>query len=234
MGITLIGLFIIEFLALFLFSRSLSNSLANLFYSITKNRKITIYILSLIFLPGTIIHELSHLLTAGLLFVPIDELELLPKFKEENEVQLGSVQVGKTDILRRTIIGLAPTLIGLAIIFSLLWFFKDGFLGNFSFWQTALILYAIFEIGNTMFSSKKDLEGLFVFFLSILIIIFIIFITLFITHHIPSFSFLNTLNSKSIVEFFKKLDLFLLVPIGMDLLIFFLTKFLLNKKHKLS
>lgn len=229
-GLSFIGLFIIEFILLFFLSRSLSNSIANFFYSLTKSKKLTIYILAFIFLPGTIIHELSHFLSAGLLFVHVGEIEFMPILNGD-QVKLGSVEIGKTGILKRMLIGLAPVFIGLSLIIGLLWFFKDGIITTSSLWQTLLILYAVFEIGNTMFSSSKDLEGALTFFGTLLIVFLTFVITLFLTHNSISFQ-LEILNSSVFVELLKKADLFLSVPIFIDAFIVGITRILVKSTLK--
>jgi len=76
-----------------------------------------------LFFPGTVIHELAHLLAAGLLFVKTGSMEIIPKVMDD-EIRLGSVQVAKTDPFRRTIIGVAPVLLGMAIIFGILFYLQ--------------------------------------------------------------------------------------------------------------
>lgn len=141
-------LFFLEICILFSLSRVLSRTLS---------RFLSIQFLSLLFLPGVIVHELSHLLVAGVLFVPIGEIEFLPK-RVEGGVKLGSVGIGKTDPIRRAIVGLAPILVGVLSLFAIASFYFAGSYELFT-WQTLLPFYASFQIGNTMFSSAKDLEG---------------------------------------------------------------------------
>jgi len=100
-------LFIFELILLFFLSKKLINSLARIIFRLTKNHKAVVNILAIIFLPGTIIHELAHLLFAGLMMVPVGELSVVPEV-DERGVKLGSVQIGKTDPIRGTIVGMAP------------------------------------------------------------------------------------------------------------------------------
>lgn len=111
----------------------------------------------LFFLPGTFIHELSHFLMAKVLFVPVGKFNLVPK-RGEKEIVLGSVAIAKVDIVRRLIIGAAPVIFGITLVLSVVYIsvsqsvYKD--------WRlVALIGYIVFITGNSMFSSKKDLEG---------------------------------------------------------------------------
>jgi len=136
---------------------------------------VVLYIYFALILPGVILHELSHWLTAWLLRVPAR----LPSFgpvrsssKRGGKVSLGSVQVGKADPLRYSLIGLAPLLIGATVIFLIgtrvLGVDKltaqglDGFLAGLGdllrvpdFW---LWLYLIFAVSNAMLPSESDMQ----------------------------------------------------------------------------
>lgn len=182
-------------------------------------------ILAIIFLPGTIIHELAHLLFAGVMLVPVGELSVLPEI-EENGVKLGSVQIGKTDPFRRAFIGVAPVLLGLFCIAAVFLFIQIGQTGT-PLWQTILGLYLIFEIGNTMFSSKKDLEGMIVFVATFLVLV--ISITAIIYFLKPDllqsfWAYLSSLNMDFAGNYFKTVDTYLLAPLFLDLLVILLTK----------
>ncbi len=191
-------LLIFEIFILYLLKRAVSIKIFRFLLGITKNRNRAIYLFAILFLPGTFIHEMSHFLTALFLLVPVGQIELVPVI-EENGVRMGSVPIGKTDIIRRTLIGVAPILFGLAIIFITIslpisWFIR---------------VYIAFEIGNTMFSSERDLEGV-IPFLVFLIIVYIILYFLGVRISFP-------IN----MELFKTADIFLLIPIGVDLLLWY-------------
>lgn len=109
--------FVFELILLFILSRKLINSLAKLIYRFTKSHKVVVHSLAVIFLPGTIFHELAHLLFAGIMLVPVGEMNVVPEI-EEGGVKLGSVEIGHTDPFRRAIIGVAPVLFGMLLIFS--------------------------------------------------------------------------------------------------------------------
>src|SRR4051812_17870011 len=100
-------LFFLELILLFILSRFLSRSLSLLFYHGTKSEKWAVWLLAIVFLPGTIIHELAHFLTAALLLVHVGDVEFMPKV-HGSSVKLGSVAIGHTDIIRRAVIGFAP------------------------------------------------------------------------------------------------------------------------------
>lgn len=114
------------------------------------------WLYTLIFLPGTILHELSHWIVAELLGVRTGEISILPDFEvdpEDNRERLGSVQTAKTGPIRSFLIGAAPFFTGLFI----LWILGNLLLsGGWLLWQYALILYGIIVIGSSMLLSKED------------------------------------------------------------------------------
>jgi hypothetical protein len=215
-------LFIAEFVLLFFLARYLIHSLAKVFFRITKSEKLTVAILSYLFLPGTIIHELSHLLAAGLLFVSAGDMELTPKIIEGG-VKMGSVQIEKTDLLRRAVIGVAPVLIGMIIIFGTLIYLQTLNPINIGIYLVAFLL--IFEVGNTLFSSKKDLEGTLEFLITSAILITAVFI---IKPEIAQ-QVIVFFQKREVVNFFQNADLFLMTPILIDLFFIFITKMLVRK-----
>src|SRR3989344_5460758 len=114
-------LLLLEITVLYLLSRRVVRSVYRFFFQVTRRRTLGMYLFAILFLPGTFIHEISHFLAALFLLVPVGNLELIPKFKEEGGgVDLGSVAIGKTDPIRRFLIGVAPFVFGLFIIFVLL------------------------------------------------------------------------------------------------------------------
>ncbi len=113
-------------------------------------------IYSLFFLPGTIIHELSHWLVAEILQVRTGEIKIFPDLeKSGNRQMLGSVATSKTDPFRGFLIGIAPFLSGLGIILVLGRLLITEW-SSFSFWKIALIVYGIIVMGNSMMTSKED------------------------------------------------------------------------------
>lgn len=158
---------IAELFVLFFLSRMLSGEVSMLLHKIFRSEKIAIWILSFIFLPGTIIHELSHAIAAKLVFVPVGRIDLFPRLYG-NSLKLGSVEVGRSDPFRDFFIGIAPFLSGGALLLLILFYsFKNSIYGVNLI--TVIFIYLIFVISNTMYSSKKDMEGA-IEFLAILII----------------------------------------------------------------
>ena len=115
-------LLLLEIIALYFLSRRVVRSVFHFFYQFTRRKSWGMYLFAILFLPGTFIHEISHFLAALFLLVPVGKLELIPRFKEEGGgVDLGSVAIAKTDPVRRFLIGIAPVVFGLSIIFILLY-----------------------------------------------------------------------------------------------------------------
>lgn len=217
-------LFIAEIIMLLFLSKRLIHSLAEIIYRFTKSHRAVVSILAIIFLPGTIFHELAHLLFAGVMLVPVGEMNVIPEAEGEG-IKLGSVQIGQTDPLRRVIIGLAPVLFGLFFILAALYLVRSA--DHFIWWQVLLVLYLVFEIGNTMFSSKRDLEGLIGFGIAIALVTILVVVVLYFL--IPGFLqkillWLSHLNLEAIVAFFKITGIYLIVPVVLDLLIILATK----------
>lgn len=169
--------------------------------------------MALLFLPGTIIHELSHAIMAKLLFVHVGRMELMPQLHGES-LKLGSVEVGKTDIVRNFLIGIAPFVVGtILILFILHYAFSSELIGLNLI--TALILLFTFIVANTMYSSKKDMEGALEFFLLVVAPILTLY---FLGVRIPGLSW-NLLQTVKVEDFFRMANLFMSVPIVIDIAI---------------
>jgi hypothetical protein len=143
------------------------------------SRSLSIKLYSLLFLPGVILHEISHFIMAALLAVPTGEISIFPDSKptpnKESEVSLGSVKVAKTDFVRATLIGLAPFITGSIALYALVnIFFVDivaaptllagiRMLSNeaskLQNAQTWMVIYAILTVANTMFLSRSDIRS---------------------------------------------------------------------------
>jgi len=113
---------------------------------------------SLLFLPGTIIHELSHWIVAEILQVRTGEITIFPDLDsgEEDHQRLGSVATSRSDPFRGFLIGLAPFISGLLILVLLGKLLSDGLINHFIWWQMGFIIYGIMVIGNSMIISKED------------------------------------------------------------------------------
>lgn len=103
--------------------RKLHREIQGIILLITHRAEITMLIFSLIFLPGVMIHELSHYITARLLGVKTGELSIIPRTLTNGKIQLGYVVTSKSDILRDSLIGIAPFLSG-SILVALLGLYR--------------------------------------------------------------------------------------------------------------
>jgi len=211
-----IVLFPCELIFVFFLSHLVTRALSYMFFSFTKNRHTAVSFFSLLFLPGVVIHELSHMLMAEILFVRAGSIEFLPKIHGDS-VKLGSVAIAKTDPVRRFLIGVAPLFGGLGVIVTAFFYFPL----SLSFrWQSIVLVYILFEISNTMFSSKKDLEGALGLFIFVLFAA-IAFVLL--GFKIP-YSFFIFLTSTKLITFFQTLDAYLFFVILINSAIYIVTK----------
>lgn len=227
-------LFFCQLLLLFFLSRAVTRAISAFFMRITKNQHTTIQLLSLLFFPGIALHELAHLFTASLLFVGVGELELVPKL-QDGGLKLGSVQIEITDPIRRAFIGCAPIIAGTAVILMGLFFFTqqpNGF-DAIQLLKIAVVVYTTFVVSNTMFSSKKDVEGI----LELLIIITLLAVVVFFVDallHLGILQRILSLGNQSIIqgvgEFFRKGALFLLVPLGLDVIFYLMIKYIFLRR----
>lgn len=208
MFVTLLVFFLLFFLIYFL-SPSINTKIYHLFFLLTRSKNLALSTLIIILLPGTIIHELSHFLVATLLFVRSGELTILPKL-EEGRIKAGSLRHADTDPFRRTLIGLAPMVVGLMIIYIV----GNLFLPQiYDFKFLISNFYILFTLSISMFSSRKDLEMARFLIPVILLVVFVLYlngITLTFSTDI-----LNRLNF-----FFSELNFYLLVTLGLDTAIF--------------
>ncbi len=134
-------------------------SLKNLYFfliAIFKNNRVVYILLSLIYFPGTALHELAHFLTALILGLKVRSLNVFAQF-EENKIHLGEVKFEKKDFLRSILVGVAPFFFALGFFYLLANFklFPSG-----SFYQNLIFGYLVFAVSSTMFSSKEDLKDI--------------------------------------------------------------------------
>lgn len=150
---------------LYLSDRQLISQFSRLIHRFGGGRNSLIIFWSLIFLPGTIIHELSHFFFAILTGARTGKIEVLPRLLEEdweNEensagVTLGYVQTQKLNPLQGLFIGLAPFIIGLVLLVWLSSLIQQSYLSatySLLFFQG----YLFFTISNSFFPSKSDIK----------------------------------------------------------------------------
>ncbi|MCL5970682.1 MAG: hypothetical protein M1450_04245 [Patescibacteria group bacterium] len=216
-----------ELVILFFLSRTLTRHLSKFIVFIVRNRKVTIWFLSLLFLPGVVIHEISHLIMATVLFVRAGELELIPKITGDN-VKLGSVQIQKNRFIRRSLIGFAPIVIGFTVLTAIFYYFLPEIknLSSILTWNFLLSLYIIFQISNTMFSSRKDIEGTF----KLILVLLSVFFALVVLKSDFILYLFKRINESGQISLIKNIDLFLLIPAALDILLISLLKLVLKSR----
>jgi len=191
----LIALLFIQGITIFFLSRKNFNHFFHFFKKFFHNQNTVYTLISLIFLPGTIIHEFSHFFTAMFLFLPVKEIRIFPQF-ENNQIKLGHVLYVKKDFLRGILVGVAPFFGALFLFFGLSFF---NLFPNKNLGINVALIYLIFTVSSLMFSSKQDLVdiGYLIPFLLFLLIIDYIF-----QPFIPSFNLPYFKNIIAGLEFF--------------------------------
>lgn len=140
----------------------------------TRHPTLTVALFSLLFLPGTLLHEFSHFMAAVFLGVKTGKFSLLPQTLPDGRLRLGYIETARADPLRDALIGAAPLAIGMSLIayiaaqklhmillwdtlrtgqFSLFWMGLTALpkVGDFWLWT-----YLIFTISSTMLPSASD------------------------------------------------------------------------------
>jgi len=170
MGYSLL-LILAEIFGLWIVSKKLIRQLFTTVLTVFRSRPFAVSLITALLFPGTVIHELSHLFSAEILGVRTGKLTLAPESIEQENINVGSVEFRQTDPFRRSVIGLAPFLVGLTALFVLssilpnLWndtltAYNGGVLfSSPSFYFLLFTLYFVFCISNTMFASSQDMKG---------------------------------------------------------------------------
>lgn len=120
------GLLIVELGLIYLSRGHLTKQLFRLVNSHGGGHRAFTIIWSIIFLPGTIIHEMSHFFAAAFTGTHIGKVEIFPTFRlplrqladrnDEQAIHLGSVQTQELGLFRGFIVGTAPLLVGVGLL----------------------------------------------------------------------------------------------------------------------
>jgi hypothetical protein len=160
--------------ALLFLQRRLHLEVQSIVLIATHSFSITTWTFALLFLPGVLLHELSHYFMAKLLGVRTGNLSLIPEPLSNGKLRLGYVEIVRTDYLRDSLVGAAPLIVGMLVvsfisIFQLhlvvMWdTLRNGQMGlfmlglqtlpsipHFWFW-----FYLTFMISSTMLPSESD------------------------------------------------------------------------------
>lgn len=172
-----LGWFLIAVIGLAVLQRRLHFEIQAVLFLLTKRIDLSMTIFAILFLPGVLIHELSHYGMARLLNVPVGKLSLIPQPLPDGRVRLGYVETQSTDFIRDALIGAAPLIIGSFVVayaglinlqFTIFWAeftmsdlslaISDlsGIFNQQDFW---IWFYIIFVVSSTMFPSTTDRRG---------------------------------------------------------------------------
>lgn len=216
--------FAAELLLFYFLSRRLMTLLHSHIRKGIRSKMLAVYFISILFFPGTLFHELAHYVSAILLGVPTGTIRLFPEISG-NTATLGSVEIAKTDPIRRFLVGVAPLFTGIAAITLLIHFGKDSQFASPPL-REIILGFFIFEIANSMFASDKDMEGSLALLLTVGVLLsafFIIAIRYSISITLPT----------QVIAFSQTIAFYLLFPVAINA--FFVVMFLLfSKKRPLS
>ena len=104
---------------MWLLQRLLHSRIQGVVLLLTGSEQAAVVALFLLLLPGIAIHELSHWLAARLLGVRTGPISIGLERKRGRQIRFGSVQVGRADPFRESLIGLAPLLAGTGLVLLL-------------------------------------------------------------------------------------------------------------------
>lgn len=165
---------ILLLVALLYLQRFLQREIQAVFLLLTRQPEISLALFSLLFLPGVLLHEISHYIVAKILDVPTGRFSIIPKKMEGGRIQLGYVETVSTDFVRDALIGVAPLVTGVTFValvgvtrlgFNGLWeSLMQGELRSINptvlsmvkqpdFW---LWFYLVFTVSSTMMPSSSD------------------------------------------------------------------------------
>lgn len=177
-----LGWLLLSLLLLAVLQRRLHIEIQSVLWLLSRHVEIAALLFFVLFLPGILVHEISHYLCARLLGVKTGRLSLFPKPLPNGKLRLGFVETAPTDLIRDVLIGTAPLLVGMTLIAYLAMrpLGMPAFLefGSSKFWEVEvkfflpllwgelvrlpqrsdlwLWLYLIFVISSTMLPSASD------------------------------------------------------------------------------
>ena len=166
--------FVLMLVPLIYLQRLLHREIQAVFLILTRNAQLTMGVFQFIFLPGVFLHEASHYVMAKILRVPTGRFSILPKPLPNGRLQLGYVETARADIVRDSLIGAAPLIIGTIFVAAIaiyklemrvLWDVLRN--GQFNlFWMGIRALpnvqdfylwfYLTFAVSSTMMPSESD------------------------------------------------------------------------------
>ena len=171
-------LVIISLIFLYLSKAKLSTEFSHLIHRFGGNRNSLIIFWSTIFLPGTVIHEMSHFLFAILTGARTGNIEIFPRFLEEDcekeekdsGVILGSVQTQKLNLFQGFMVGTAPFIVGITLLIWLASMIQASYESS-AIYMLLFQGYLFFTISNSFFPSWTDIKQVLPLTVVVLIVI---------------------------------------------------------------
>src|SRR6266508_4654690 len=166
--------FIFMLVPLIIVQRLLHREIQAVFLILTRDSRLTMGIFSMIFLPGVFLHELSHFVIAKILRVRTGNFSIFPQSLPDGRLQLGYVETARSDVVRDSLVGAAPLIVGTLFVAYvaiyhlqlrlLLDVFRNGQLDLFWMGVRALPnardfyvwFYLAFAVSSTMMPSESD------------------------------------------------------------------------------
>ena len=122
-----------------IFQRRLHYEIQAILLVITRRADIALALFSLLFLPGVILHETSHFVSARLLGVRTGRFSIIPQPLPDGKLRMGYVETASTDIVKGDLVVLTDAV-------GSMYMRPD-------FW---LWFYLVFVVSSTMFPSASD------------------------------------------------------------------------------
>jgi hypothetical protein len=155
----------IGLLSLFFSKKWLTLEIGRLIHQFGGGRHTLIVIWSIIFLPGTVIHELSHFFFAIITGARTGKIEIIPEYLEDEwqdegkrgKVALGYVQTQRLNPIQGFFVGTAPFFVGTVLLVWLASLLRT----DYDFGQTIYLVlqgYLFFTIANSFFPSWSDIK----------------------------------------------------------------------------
>ena len=154
---------ILSLFCLLLTKKRMTSDLSHLVHRLGGSQHSVIIVWSTIFLPGTLIHEISHFLVAALTGARTGKIEIFPEYLEDKldekstHVALGSVQTQKLNPIQGFLVGIAPFISGMALLIWLASLLQTSFAAR-DVWLLLLEGYLFFTIANSFFPSWPDIK----------------------------------------------------------------------------
>lgn len=155
--------------ALWLLGVLLSRHIQGLIQLLSGSPRVATSVYDLLVLPGVVLHELSHVAAALLLGIRVQHVNLF-QLRRQGDNRQGEVIIDNTDPLRLSLVGAAPLLGGIAALLLLVRWLDPPAIGLDRAvltqirtllgqpW-TALGLYLLVAVANTMFPSAADRQA---------------------------------------------------------------------------